>query len=160
MNFFIILFYVLADQITKQVALIKLKGQPSVILIKDFLYFSYVENRGAAFGIFQNMRAVFVILTVIVFAAIIIMNKKNNYNFFTRTALGLISGGAAGNFLDRVKQSYVIDFIDIKFGNYYDFPVFNLADIFIVTGTALLMVLIMMNNIEEVSEDAQRTNQL
>jgi signal peptidase II len=67
----------------------------------------------------------------------------------------MISGGALGNFIDRLRLGYVIDFIDVRFGNLYNFPVFNVADSFIVCGTLIMVVLILFNRFEK-SEGNER----
>ena len=60
----------------------------------------------------------------------------------------MLMGGAIGNLIDRIRYGYVVDFISFKLGKGYDFPVFNIADLFIVTGTFLVMVLILLNKYE------------
>ena len=138
------------DQITKYIAVSTLQGNPSIHVIGDFLRFTYVENRGAAFGILQNQRTFFIISTVVLVVfilAMIVFNKK--ITNFTRISLVLILSGAIGNFIDRLRLGYVIDFIDVRFGSFYDFPVFNIADSCIVIGTALLIILVLFNKFEK-----------
>ena len=138
------------DQITKYIAVSTLQGNPSIHVIGDFLRFTYVENRGAAFGILQNQRTFFIISTVVLVVfilAMLVFNKK--ITNFTRISLVLILSGAIGNFIDRLRLGYVIDFIDVRFGSFYDFPVFNIADSCIVVGTALLIILILFNKFEK-----------
>jgi len=75
--------------------------------------------------------------------------KNKNITKITKLSLILIAGGAIGNFIDRITLGYVVDFIDVRFGNFYDFPVFNLADSFVVCGTFLLLILILTNKFEK-----------
>lgn len=146
----IFILSIVVDQITKLWAVNTLKSGSSINLIGNFLRFSYVENRGAAFGILQNKMWFFMIITVVMLAvlAYIFINYKN-ITVLSRLSLIFIGGGAVGNFIDRIRLGYVVDFIDVKFGNIYDFPVFNLADSLIVCGTVLLVILILFNKFEK-----------
>ena len=87
------------------------------------------------------------ILVVLLLGAYAKTNK--NLSKLTVTSIALIIGGAVGNLIDRIKMGHVIDFLDIKFGSLYDFPVFNFADSFIVIGTFLMMYLIVTNKYEK-----------
>jgi len=107
-------------------------------VIKDFFYLTYVENRGAAFGILQNFRWIFIVLTVIVVGAMIWYFIRNK-NRVLRLSLALLISGAVGNFIDRALRGFVVDFLDFyPFG--YDFPVFNVADICINVGVFFLII--------------------
>ena len=146
----VFIFTIIADQITKNWALSVLKNGSSIKIIKDFLRFSYVENRGAAFGILQNQIIFFVIITIVMISVIgYIFFKNKNITKLSKLSLTLIAGGAIGNFIDRIMLGYVVDFIDVRFGNIYDFPVFNLADSFVVCGTFLLIILMLTNKFEK-----------
>ncbi len=137
----IIAILVVADQLSKFIVLTELKPIYQITVIDNFFYLTYLENRGAAFGAMQGARWFFVALAVVVMAAGAIYYKKmvkTPHNLWLRTALLLICGGTAGNVTDRVFRGYVVDFLDfIIFG--YDFPVFNIADVCIVLGTAILV---------------------
>jgi len=146
----IFIFFLTIDQITKYFAVALLQGNPSVHLIGNFLRFTYVENRGAAFGILQNQRLFFIISTVVLVAFLIYMivfNKK--VTTATKLTLSLILSGAIGNFIDRLRLGYVIDFVDVRFGDFYDFPVFNVADSCLVVGVIILVILILFNKFEK-----------
>lgn len=136
---------VLIDQMSKYLVVEFLKDQPPIVVIEDVLNFFYVENRGAAFGIMQDMRLFFIVITIAIVLAILFIlfkNYKNNSLLFN-ISLALILGGAIGNFIDRFRLHYVVDFISFRiFG--YDFAVFNLADVFIVIGTILLAIMILL----------------
>lgn len=133
------LIIVLIDQITKILASLYLSS--SIRIIDKFLYLTYVENTGAAFGILSSNRLFIIIITLgILFLIYHYMysfkrNKRNNLAF------GLLIGGIFGNLIDRIFKSYVIDFIDIYLWG-YDFPVFNISDIAIVVGCILLFIAI------------------
>ena len=135
----------LADQGLKKWAVAKLKGHPPMVIIDKHLDLVYVENRGAAFGILENQRWIFIVITVAVICFLIyyIANHHKTHSPLVNASLTLILAGAVGNLIDRVIQGYVVDFIFVKFGGLYDFPVFNLADVCVVVGWGLLMIALM-----------------
>ncbi|MBN2285389.1 MAG: signal peptidase II [Tissierellales bacterium] len=149
MHTIIILILFFCDQGTKYLAQSQLKGAESIEIIERFLYLSYVENKGAAFGILQGQKIFFVIVTFIILAALwYYKNKNNKLRKVTLFSFDIIIAGAIGNLADRLILSYVIDFIDFKFWGLYDFPVFNFADIMVVTGTILLSLLVFTDQYE------------
>ena len=85
---------------------------------------------------------------MLIILAYIYFNTKNITNL-SKLAIAMIAGGAIGNFIDRVRLSYVVDFIDVRFGNLYNFPIFNIADSFVVCGTILMIFLILFNKFEK-----------
>jgi signal peptidase II len=133
---------VLLDQATKRLAEDRLEktGVRSIPLpgVGDYLRFTYVENRGAAFGLLQDQTAFFVFVGVLVVGVI-----AASYRYLPRSgfrlhlALGLQLGGAIGNLIDRIRQGYVVDFVDFGYHSNW-WPVFNVADSAIVVGVALL----------------------
>ena len=130
----IIVSGIVLDQITKVIARAYL--QP-----KDFFKFTYVENRGGAWGAFSGKLWLFIIITLaaIGFLAYLMKDFDLKNNAFYSIALALVISGAIGNFIDRVIFKYVTDFLDFYiFG--YDFPVFNVADICITIGVIMLLV--------------------
>lgn len=127
------------DQLTKWVAVITLKNAAAVELIPQVLGFRYVENRGAAFGILQGQRVLFLIFTGVVMAAILallLFGKFRKYPLFNISATLIVAGGL-GNFIDRLIHGYVVDFIEVLF---FEFPVFNVADCYVVIGSVLLFI--------------------
>lgn len=127
------------DQISKIAALKYLKPIESTSLIKGIMNLTFVENRGAAFGMLSGARWFFVIVTIIVTAAILIyikkyMPKTKEYGI-VKIALTLILAGAWGNVTDRMFRGYVVDYFETVF---IKWPVFNVADIYVVVGTILL----------------------
>lgn len=133
---------VIADQLSKHAALTYLAPVGNIVIIQNIFSLTFVENRGAAFGILQGARWGFLIATPLILAAMVYYFIKLPYGRvygFVRAALVLVFAGAIGNYIDRLFRGYVVDFLHATF---IDFPVFNLADIFVVTGTALLAVLL------------------
>jgi len=111
-------------------------------LTKMFLPVPKYCNEGAAFGMLQGHAAPLALFSAVVLVLLIIYTVKNNKTLcnFQRAGLGLLMGGIAGNLFDRVVLGYVIDFVDIGFLN---FPVFNLADVFINTGAGILLAVLL-----------------
>ena len=138
----LILFLVLLDQGTKYLAIRYLRGTSGITLIDDVLNLRYLENRGMAFGLLQN-KILFLVLTCIVFfVAIIYLFIKAPATVYYRPLLytaAIVFAGAMGNFIDRVFRGYVVDFI---YFSLIDFPVFNVADIYVVCSGVLLIILV------------------
>lgn len=129
------LMIIAVDYITKRLAQVYLAGNASKALIKNVFALTYVENRGAAFGILQDSRSVFIVLTAIILAAVLYAALK--YKKKPRVlniGLSFLVGGAVGNLIDRIFLGYVVDFFDFCL---IDFPVFNVADVFVCIGAAL-----------------------
>lgn len=119
------------DQFTKRLAVERLKGQESIPLIPGALELRYLENRGAAFGMLQNQKTLFLIMTVFVLlaAVFILWNMPSQRRYRTLHLMGaFLMAGALGNFIDRASQNYVVDFIYIRL---IDFPIFNVADMYV-----------------------------
>ncbi len=141
---------IIIDQITKLWAIKVLKNGGSIKITGDFLRFTYAENKGAAFSILQNQRVFFIIVTIIMLIVLAyIYFKTKNISNMSKLSIAMIAGGAIGNFIDRVRFSYVVDFIDVRFGSFYNFPIFNIADSFVVCGTILMILLILFNRFEK-----------
>ena len=112
----------------------------SVEVINKFLYMTHVRNTGAAWSIFDNNRYFVLIISAIIILGLIIYIIKNKPDKnIEKVAYGFILGGAFGNFVNRCINGYVTDFIDVKIFN-YDYPIFNLADAFIVIGVVLFII--------------------
>lgn len=150
MVFIVSSLIIILDQISKLLAVKYLQGSASYIIKKNFFELTYVENYGAAFGILQDRRTFFIIMTlaVVIGIAFFIINNYYAMNGFLKVGLAILLGGAIGNFIDRIRLGYVIDFISFKFINKYHFPVFNIADIFIVLGTGLILILVLFDKYE------------
>jgi signal peptidase II len=129
---------VIVDQVTKRLAEDRLRGQRSVPLVDDVLRLTYVENRGAAFGLLQDQTTFFVFVGILVIGVIAASYRYlPRSGFLLHLALGLQLGGAIGNLIDRIRQGYVVDFVDFGYRSNW-WPVFNAADSAIVVGVALL----------------------
>ena len=134
---------ILLDQATKMWAVSTLKDGSVISVIPNILELTYVENRGAAFGMMQGKQGFFFILTIVVSLAIVYMLVRIPVNARMMpgiVCLAAVLSGAVGNLIDRVLQSYVVDFIYFK---PIDFPVFNVADIFVTCGMIILMLLLL-----------------
>lgn len=132
----------LLDQGSKLLVLTCLKGKSDVILIPGVLQLRYLENRGMAFGLFEGKIPVFVILCLLffcVFAYVYIRMPRTGYYMPLAVTSLLMVSGALGNFIDRVFRGYVVDFI---YFSLIDFPVFNIADIYVVCSGILLIILV------------------
>ena len=134
---------IIIDQITKRIAVNELADGLRIPLINGVLEFTFVQNRGAAFGIMQNALPFFVVITlaalcVITYFLLHIPSQKRYLPL--RICLCFIAAGAIGNFIDRLRLSYVRDFI---YFSLIDFPVFNVADIYITCATILLVLLML-----------------
>ena len=138
---------VLLDQVSKYLAVLGLKQIPSFTVIEKVLNFTYVENRGAAFGMLSEHRWVFMTISAVVIIALtaeVVWQKPKSK--LTLIALGMIVGGGIGNMIDRVALGYVVDFIDVRF---IDFYVFNIADSFVCIGCGLMVIALMIDEVRE-----------
>lgn len=145
----LVLSAVALDQATKYLITGNLRFGEQIPVIDRFFYITYWRNKGAAWGILQNQRLIFIILTVIMSLVFIyIMFKTTNRMY--RLSLSLILAGALGNLIDRVFQGSVVDFLQFFIGS-YQYPVFNVADMCVVIGTAVLAIymLFFQKDIEE-----------
>lgn len=129
------------DQFTKYLVVGHLKDRPAYVLIRNIFQLEYLENRGAAFGILQNQRVFFYISVLLITAAVIWFYSKvpmERKYLPLRICAVLIVGGAFGNCIDRIRLNYVVDFFYFKL---IDFPIFNVADIY-VTLSAIALILV------------------
>ena len=142
------LFIVLliGDQVSKYWARTVLYQQSSIQVIPHILRFTYVENRGAAFGMLQGQKIFFVIMTFLLIGLFFVYLKKTNTNKGMKWTASIIIAGAIGNLIDRVLLGYVVDFIDFHIIWRY---VFNVADIYVVGGTLLLALQILLQDEKE-----------
>ncbi|MBR2590916.1 MAG: signal peptidase II [Clostridia bacterium] len=146
----IIILLVAADQGTKYFMSVWLKPQESVEIIRGFVRFRYVENEGAAFSMLNNARWFFVIVTAVcvIGCFVALFNKRLKIIYpalnspFLKTAIILISAGGIGNMIDRIYRGTVIDFIEPTFVN---FAVFNVADIFVTCGAAIIIIYLIVD---------------
>lgn len=145
----LIIILIAIDQITKILAFSNLRGSIGISLIPGVFELQYLENRGAAFGILQDHQVLFLVITII--AAIIltyIYGKLPEDKKYTplRISYVLLMAGAFGNMIDRMIRGYVVDFFYFKL---IDFPIFNVADIYVTVTMILLVILILFYYKEE-----------
>ena len=141
-NYLIYLFIVVSlvslDQYIKSIILNYFELYQSKTIIDGFFSLTYVQNFGAGFSIMQNARTTFLIITPICLVGFTYLFIKSN-DKLSKTALLLMISGTIGNFIDRIVRIYVVDFLDfIIFG--WDFPIFNVADIFLTIGVCLYII--------------------
>ncbi len=140
-DFVVIVVLLIVDQFTKHLAVTGLKGQQPIVIFKDVLELEYLENRGVAFGLFQNQRFM-ILLTGFLFMVAIcfIMYRMPVGKKFTilHVVFSCIIAGGIGNMIDRAALGYVVDFISFVL---IDFPIFNVADCYVVCATIVLFVM-------------------
>ena len=135
------------DQLTKWLAVTLLQGNPSVPIIPGARQLTYLENPGAAFGMLQNNRWVFLIIsTVGILAVLAYLLIKRPTSKLLCLALSFIVGGGIGNMIDRTLLGYVVDFIDFCLIN---FAIFNVADSFVCVGAGMLALWVILNTVRE-----------
>jgi signal peptidase II len=132
----IVAFVAGLDQLSKFMVVSLMETGQSIPVIDNFFYITYVRNPGAAFGMLPYRTAFFVIVTLLVMGFIIYYYRTLPAGFsLLRLGLAMQLGGALGNLIDRVRSTYVVDFIDFRIFP----PVFNLADTAIVTGIIIFL---------------------
>lgn len=147
---------VIIDQIIKYFVSAYLQPVGSVSVIDNIFSLTYVENKGVAFGMFSDMRWIFVALTSILLVIIIFyMFKKRPKGKFFYVCAALIIGGGIGNLIDRIFYGYVIDYLSLSFFP----PVCNFADYCITVGTIMLVIyLLFFSDILDSSKKAKMKN--
>ena len=143
LDIILIAVLVAADQYSKRIAIEYLMNKAPIPVIKDVVILEYLENRGAAFGMLQNQSLFFIAIGVIfvgIMAAALVRIPTYGKYHLLRFLLSLITAGAIGNMIDRITLKYVIDFIYVV---YINFPVFNVADIYVTVGTVVLLITIL-----------------
>ena len=141
-------FFFIIDLISKQLIIHLMEIGQSIKLINNFFYITFTKNNGAAWSILEDKRILLLIITVFVLFLINKYMNKEKLNKLENFTYGMIVGGIVGNLFDRIFYGSVVDFLDFKiFG--YDYPIFNLADTFIVIG---ILILVFVNLKGEVHE--------
>lgn len=138
----IVIILLLFDQYTKYMAVLLLKDAPSFVLLEGVFELRYLENHGAAFGVLQEQRVVLLLITVVILGVLGFFYWKipagRKYYPLLGTGL-LLAAGAVGNMIDRFVNGYVVDFLYFKL---IDFPIFNVADCYVVVAAAAAFFLI------------------
>ncbi|MES3037170.1 MAG: signal peptidase II [Bdellovibrionota bacterium] len=138
-------FFLSLDQLTKLYVHLEFKLSESMAIIPNYFNLTYVRNYGAAFGVFGQAHpmfrdAFFLIIPPIALIVIFFLLRKTAVTETKQiVALSLVFGGALGNYIDRLKYRYVIDFIDFHYHDKLSWPAFNIADACIVVGICLLL---------------------
>ncbi|CEP47010.1 signal peptidase II [Paraclostridium sordellii] len=135
----IIIGLIAIDQISKYLAVNYLVNIGSIPIIKNIFHLTYVENRGAAFGMFQNNQIIFIVVAIAACVFGLYYLYRKDLNILGKSAIILIISGALGNLIDRIRLGFVVDYFDFRV--IWDY-VFNVADVFVVVGTILLCVYI------------------
>lgn len=145
MFYYLIALIVLAlDQFTKWLVVKNMELGDSIEIIKNFFYITSHRNRGAAWGILEGQMWFFYIITVVVVVGLIYyIQKMGKESVLLGTSLGLMLGGAVGNFYDRVVRQEVVDFVHTYIFS-YSFPVFNIADSALCIGVGLMIVYMLL----------------
>lgn len=131
------------DQLTKNAAVMRLKDQKPFVIWEGVFELHYLENRGAAFGMLQNGKVFFIFAAVLMLTMIFFVLIKTPMSAKYRAwhmLLVPIAAGGIGNMIDRLRLNYVIDFFYFKL---IDFPIFNMADIYVTVGVAFLFIFIL-----------------
>ena len=137
------------DQITKLLVVQNISEGASVEGIRGVFRLTYIENKGAAFGMLSEHRWVFMVLSTVAIVAILIyLWKEKPRSILVRLSLGMILGGGIGNMIDRIFRGFVVDFIDLQFIPFWSY-IFNVADIFVCVGCGLLILHLILSEIRE-----------
>jgi len=145
----LIAFIVIFDQVSKHLIALYLENGVSQSVLPGFLSFYYHENRGAAWGMLEDHRWVFMsvsTLAILLILGYLIFTRKQKQSPLLLTSLAFFAGGGIGNMIDRVRLGYVIDFLRFDF---FDFPIFNIADSFISVGAFLMFYYLILESIKE-----------
>ena len=136
----ITIFSILIDQLSKLIIISNFEVGKSLSVIPSFFSITYVKNTGAAWGMFSNGTIILSLVSIVfLFFAFKYIYEAKNISLFNVFAYGMLLGGIIGNLIDRLIRGYVVDFLNFEIFN-YDFPVFNIADCFIVISIILIII--------------------
>lgn len=141
-DFVLAALLIAVDQISKYFAILKLKNQAPYSVVDGVFEFHYLENRGAAFGMLQGQKFFFILIAAVILGIIVYVLWKAPYQRMyikLHITLIFIASGAIGNLIDRVRYDYVVDFLYFSLIN---FPVFNIADIYVTLAAISLAILL------------------
>jgi signal peptidase II len=157
--YLIALFVLIVDYVTKWIVRVKLDPHLPTELIPGYLRFSYCENTGVAFSLFDNVTSVwkpYILAAMAVIAVVGIVLYSVNMatdRKLLQASLAILTGGILGNFVDRLARGYVVDFIDFHIHDIFSWPTFNAADSAITIGIALLLIDTVKNPVAEKAAD-------
>ena len=144
---------IILDQIIKFIISHNLKLYQEIKIINNFFSIYYVKNTGAAFSILENNTS-FLIIVSVIFIIVLhnFIRKEEKISPKSQISIGLILGGVFGNLIDRIVYHSVIDYLFFFLGK-HAFPVFNLADIAITVGSALLLINLSIEQKEQIKKE-------
>ncbi|MWC27418.1 signal peptidase II [Paenibacillus sp. MMS18-CY102] len=130
-----------ADMVTKRIIVNEMQMNEQISVIGDFFLITSYRNTGAAFSLLEDQRVFFLIVTVIVTVGLVwyMAKMRKTGRAILLTGLGMVLGGALGNFSDRARTGEVVDFLQFNFGS-YTFPIFNVADMGICIGVGFILL--------------------
>ncbi|OIN96617.1 signal peptidase II [Candidatus Desantisbacteria bacterium CG1_02_38_46] len=131
----IMVLIVIADQFSKYLVSKNIALNSSVPVIENVFHITFVKNQGMAFGLFQKGNLPFILFSAVFIAALVVFSKKFIERFYSKVGFSLVLAGAVGNFVDRIKHGYIIDFLDFRI-----WPVFNLSDAALCIGVIFLCI--------------------
>ena len=137
MYYIIIIVLAAIDQAIKYAIRTNMDLKETIPVVENVFHITYIQNPGASFGVLQGQTALLIVVPVILIVAIIVYlyAKTKGSHFTLPLSLALICAGGFGNLIDRIRFGAVVDFIDFRV-----FPIFNAADIFVCTGSGLLIL--------------------
>ncbi len=141
------------DQITKAWVIATIDPGSVIRILGDLVRLLDSRNNGALFGLFESSAPVFAVASVAVIGLIVVYHARSGRNVLLSIALGLLLGGALGNLVDRIRYGFVVDWIDIGFGN-IRWWTFNVGDAAISLAILLLFVLAIRPNLGAAAADA------
>jgi len=129
------------DQLVKHLVVSGMEPGESIPVIQDIFHFTYVQNEGAAFSMWQGQWIVLIAFPVIATGVglVLLFIKRKTWNRLLLISIAFICAGGIGNLIDRISIGYVVDIFDFRV-----FPVFNVADIFICVGCGLMMLEVLL----------------
>ena len=147
---------IVIDQLTKFLAVTFLKPVDTVPIIDGVIHLTYVENRGAAFGMLADSRWVFMIVsTVAIIGMLFYLYSGMAVTRLYEIAIAMIISGGIGNMIDRTALGYVVDMIDFRL---IDFAVFNGADSFVCVGAGLLILALILDIVKDAKKEKAKKN--
>ena len=137
------LVLLIIDQISKYFVMTNIKLNKSIVIIPNFFKLTYTNNHGAAFSILEGNTILLIVVSIIALILIYLFLIKNHkLSSLEIFSYSLLIGGIIGNLIDRILYHYVIDFIHFEIFNYH-FPIFNIADVAIVIGIMIMILIIL-----------------
>ena len=134
------LIFIIVDVVIKIIVSRYITLYDSIVLIPNFFAITYVRNTGAAFSVLENNRILFIVIGLVALYLIYrYLIRDKSLNKLSIISYSMLLGGIIGNMIDRIVYGYVIDYLSFNIFR-YNFPVFNLADTFIVVSVILIII--------------------